>query len=822
MRTYLSLAYKEVKKQKLTTFLIIVAIMMSTAMTTVIGKSIGVMKNLMVEQAHSLNGDRHVTFHELDEQQIEHLKSKEGLSQIGVIKTLGTMNIKDSGISMVVRENDKASIKNYPNVSRVKLGRIPKAAREIALDENTLKLMGISPDIGDKILLDLSVSSLKGSEPPFNFSSEYTLSGILESDYLGYANGIVTAIAGPGTVNDLLPDKYNFASVDFKVSDFRDFQNKINSMASDLNLKEHQIQYNWIYLNTLGIDYKGKDLEDNGAAGIADIAVFMGILVLLAAGLVVYNILKISVVKKIKEYGILRAIGAEPNQLYKIIIVQIFLLCAIAIPMGVVVGVLSANTITAAATSMINPEVFLANSSEQLSELIHENAKGYSTPLLLGTGVSLVFSFLAALPSAIYAAKVSPKIAMAGVSQTIKRKNSKSKEIINIARHLAWLNLKRNRGRTIITILSLFMSITVFVALKSFSSNLDISNAVKDFKMGDFSISNETVGIKKEALKELYQYNNVERVSFVKYSMYTQKQIEQGELTTDISFGNPSETFKIIGIDQQYLKELYPDITARQLADFKSGKLCIIKNPMAISSELKSTSLKQGDRLKINDRELTVQAITGKAVSIQGTGWVNGIDVIVYDNVYDELTGKNSLNQINTYIKDYSKLEEVQSIVERISKDNPGSRWLSYSETDRQMQESFAQTRVLAWGFILFVTLIGVLNIINTTYTNIHTRINEIGMQRAIGMDNKSLYKVFLWEGAYYGILAAISGSIAGYIISIFMSSAATGQIEFSNLPIIPILSGSVLSVAVCLIATVIPLGKIKSMSIVESIDIIS
>lgn len=822
MRSYLSLAFKEITKQKLTTFLIVVAIIMSTAMTTVIGQSIGIMKNLMYEQARSLNGDRHVTFHELDEQKIEQLKSKVGLSQIGVVKPLGAMNIKDTGISMVVREYDKASFKNYPNASKVKTGRLPETAHEIAIDENTLKLMGISPNIGDKIRFDLSASLLKGSELPYNFSSEYTLSGILESDYLGYANGIVTAIAGPGTVGDLLPDKYKFASVDFKVNDLRGFQGKIDRIASELDIKVYQIQYNWIYLNTLGVDYRGKDSEANGANGIAGIAVFIGIFVLLAAGLVIYNILKISVVKKIKEYGVLRAIGAEPNQLYKIIIVQILLLCTIAIPIGVVVGILSANTITVVATSLINPEVFLVNSSEQLSKLIHESAKGYFTPLLLGASISLVFSFLAALPSAVYAAKVSPKIAMTGVSHIIKRRIGRSKKIKSIQRHLAWLNLKRNRGRTIITILSLFMSITVFVALNSFSSNLDISKAVKDFKMGDFSISNEIGGIKKEAIAELYRNNNVERVSFVKYSVYTQKQIEQRDLKTDISFGNPSEALKIIGVDEQFLKEIYPEITTSQLADFKSGKLAIIKNPMAISSELKSANLNQRDKLNINDKELTVQAVTGKAVSIQGMGWVNGIDVIVYDSIYDELTGKNTLNQINVFVKDKSKLEAIQPVIEQISKDNPGSRWLSYRESDQQMQESFKQTKILAWGFIMFVALIGTLNIINTTYTNIHTRINEIGMLRAIGMDNKSLHKVFLWEGAYYGIIAAISGSIAGYIISLFMNSAATGQIEFSSIPIIPILAGSVLSVVVCLIATVIPLGKIKKMSIVDSIDIIS
>lgn len=42
-------------------------------------------------------------------------------------------------------------------------------------------------------------------------------------------------------------------------------------------------------------------------------------------------------------------------------------------------------------------------------------------------------------------------------------------------------------------------------------------------------------------------------------------------------------------------------------------------------------------------------------VSIQGTGRVNGIDVIAYDNIYDELTGKNALR----LCKGQSNVEEV-------------------------------------------------------------------------------------------------------------------------------------------------------------------
>ena len=69
---------------------------------------------------------------------------------------------------------------------------------------------------------------------------------------------------------------------------------------------------------------------------------------------------------------------------------------------------------------------------------------------------------------------------------------------------------------------------------------------------------------------------------------------------------------------------------------------------------------------------------------------------------------------------------------------------------------------MLGWCLILFIGLIGILNIINTVYTNIHTRLNEIGIQRAIGMSTASLYRTFLWEGAYYGLLAAAIGAISG------------------------------------------------------------
>ncbi|HFL3853987.1 TPA: ABC transporter permease [Clostridioides difficile] len=820
MKNYLSLSIKELKSQKLMTTFIIIAIVLSTIMTTVVGQSIGILQNLRIEQARSFNGDRHVSFHQLTKNQVDDIRKDDRVYQAGTSITIGSSKIKDSGISVLVKEYDKTGLSNYPKLMKLKSGHLPKDKNEIALDENTLKLMGIKPRLGVTIPMNLDISLLNDTIPPYNYTANFKLSGILEDDYTGYVSGIVNGIVGKGTSENLLPKRYILSSLDFKIKQQEKFQEIVNQLAKKINLSHNSIQYNWIYLNALKIQFE-KDENSSNSDGISMIilvSLFVALLVLLASGLVIYNILKISVTKKIKEYGCLRAIGAEPNQIYKIVILQILILCTVAIPIGAVIGIISSKGITGMVTNILNPDILLANDNKEITELIHKNTTAYMFPLVLSTNVSLIFSLISALPSAIYASHVSPKIAMVGSTTKIKRKIKREKTIKNFERHLAWLNLKRNKGRTIITILSLFMSITVFVALSEFSNVLDVSRSVSNLKEGDFSLTNEISGFDKSTLDKIAKMKNVNRTSFIKYSEY-----KQGEIDTDINFENSGEMLKIIGIDEQTLKDLMPSITDSILEDFKNGSICFIKNPIAISTpgvKTRHTNLKPKDSITINKKQLDIYSTVDKMFFLQGNGWINGVDVIVYDSVYNTLTNKNKFNQINIYAKDKSKLEQIRLSIEQICENNPGSHWISYIESDKQLKESFKQIEFLAWAVILFVGLIGTLNIINTTHTNINTRTNEIGVKRAIGMSNRSLYKMFLWEGVYYGIFAAIFGSIAGYASAIIINMATIEKLDFTNIPITSILQATIISVLACIIATLIPLRKVKKMNIIDCIDI--
>ena len=135
------------------------------------------------------------------------------------------------------------------------------------------------------------------------------------------------------------------------------------------------------------------------------------------------------------------------------------------------------------------------------------------------------------------------------------------------------------------------------------------------------------------------------------------------------------------------------------------------------------------------------------------------------------------------------------------------------------MAESFAQIKMLCWVLIALIGVIGVLNIINTVYSNIHTRIGEIGMQRAIGMSAASLYRTFLWESAYYGIFASAIGAVLDYVCCIFVGAAQTDALQLVAVPVAAILEAAAVSAVACLAATAIPLRAISRMSIVDSIE---
>ena len=204
MKSYVSLAWKELKAQKVTAVLILLAVIISSIMTTAIGQSLGILKDMRVKQASSLNGDRYASFHQLSEEQMKELSADPRIVDAGSMITVGSLGLKNSGLTLFMREYLGNALDAYPSVGKVKEGRLPAAPNEIALPEDVLKYFQEKITVGSTITLDAGISLMNGSET-YRYTAEFTVSGILKANYLGYATGSVDAILGPGTANMLLP-----------------------------------------------------------------------------------------------------------------------------------------------------------------------------------------------------------------------------------------------------------------------------------------------------------------------------------------------------------------------------------------------------------------------------------------------------------------------------------------------------------------------------------------------------------------------------------------------------------------------------------------
>lgn len=825
MKTYMALAWKELRAEKITSVLILIAVILSSAATTALGQSVGILQSMRIEQAASLNGDRYGTFHQLTEEQNQVLLQDERLTDVGSLINLGSTSLGNSGLTLFLREYQKDALKAYPDIGRIKEGRLPEEKGELALPEDELNLLGFDGAIGDRISLPISVSRLTDDQPPFEYTADFVLTGILESSYVGYANGIVDAVVGEGTAKELLPERYMLYSTDFKTISTGQFQETVYDLANKLQISENQIQYNWILLNALGISYDEAENadSDSGFPFMIFACILVGALILFAAGLVIFNILKVAVTKRIREYGTLRAIGSGRGQLYLLVTVQLLILCGIGLPVGILSGIFSAKGILTAAVGMLNPDIFLAQSTQELNASIAGSGTVKWMPLAVSILITLIFAVMAAFPSARYASRVSPTVAMNGQNVKIKRHHRKQKQIRNFEAFYAGLNLKRNRGRTVITILSIVMSITIFVALQSFTGVLDASREVQEMHVGDYAVTGEGEGISPEEAAKIRDHEQVSNFATTKLSIYERD--ENGNLPVTLDFTMQTwESFQIAGVDDERLEEYATGLTEEEIEELKEGSACLVENPIPFSYEgedVERTELKQGDSITVNGIPLRVVGIVNHPVSVNNEGFINGVQVIVSDAMYDTLTGNTGYAEVYPTLKETTDAEQFEIWLDEWCQENPGSHWLSYRQSDAQMAESFEQIRLLCWGLILFIGLIGVLNIINTVYTNIHTRIREIGMQRAIGLSTGSLYKTFLWEGAYYGLIASVIGAVCGYFCTVFVEAATADQLQLVTVPVLPIAEAAAVSVLACMAATAIPLRAIGKMNIVDAIEIL-
>ena len=194
----------------------------------------------------------------------------------------------------------------------------------------------------------------------------------------------------------------------------------------------------------------------------------MLLLIMFTGYLIIYNVFQISVTNDIRFYGLLKTIGTTGKQIRRMIRRQAFLLSLFGIPLGWIVGF----ALGVKLTPIIMEQTSNTGSFVSFNPLIFVGAAVFS---LLTVRISC------RKPGKM-AARVSPVEAVrytdAGVhlSKRAAASMPPASPLAPRLPHMAWANLGRSRGKTVITVISLALAVVLMQMTYTFAIGLIWTN----------------------------------------------------------------------------------------------------------------------------------------------------------------------------------------------------------------------------------------------------------------------------------------------------------------------------------------------------------
>ena len=90
--------------------------------------------------------------------------------------------------------------------------------------------------------------------------------------------------------------------------------------------------------------------------------------------------------------------------------------------------------------------------------------------------------------------------------------------------------------------------------------------------------------------------------------------------------------------------------------------------------------------------------------------------------------------------------------------------------------------KILMYGFITLVTLIGVTSVFNTIYTSIHLRRKEFAMLRSVGLSPKGFQKMIFFESLFFGLKSLLYALPVSFIFIFLISRSMGYSFQFGGI----------------------------------------
>ncbi len=194
-----------------------------------------------------------------------------------------------------------------------------------------------------------------------------------------------------------------------------------------------------------------------------------------------------------------------------------------------------------------------------------------------------------------------------------------------------------------------------------------------------------------------------------------------------------------------------------------------------------SRELDIGSSVKINDRSYRVIGI----IKERGDLFVDSSLLLTFDDI-KLLSGQDTYSGIRVSFTENADLELNKEAILRRLNPNNDEKTVSITSPD-QVIEQFNSILGVLTMIISFVSsialLVGGINVMNTMYSNVLERTNEISVMKAMGARNEDVLKLFLFESSALGFIGAFIGFIMAYGLAKGLSYIITNVAKF-NVPV--------------------------------------
>ena len=343
-------------------------------------------------------------------------------------------------------------------------GHYPEKKQELMLSAKSLQQLGIeTPKQGMKLSLTVQIGLFQTAQETFLLSGWYT-------DYTDSqaAVGYVSEEKGKEWGYDL----QETSDILLAQTDGMEWQKTEERLYRDLGGKELKITAD----NTFAYE------AINRLTGGYELAVCGALVILFGMFLLIYNVMKISMNRDIQQMGLLYTIGTTKRQIKRIYFRQIL---AILLP-GVLLGSLFSGMILYLLIPEILGSRYLngyggSGEFQVFSPAILLAAVGFAVILTLGTAWLVIRHVVST-------SCVESTTAICGIRQPSKRKvNLKKRTKTGEIGYMAWQNVRRYKGRFLLTVISLFLGVEMLLASVVITEGGDYTHVIE--KRPDFLIA---------------------------------------------------------------------------------------------------------------------------------------------------------------------------------------------------------------------------------------------------------------------------------------------------------------------------------------------